>query len=119
MSVSRAKHNRMLRGGYHHKCSHGVRSPIEFVMNAGQNTKSGAVAQVQAAMVQEVKSVEKPVQKKTRKGGTSNIGQAREYARANPGVDSSTLRNWVEMVLGVSSHGARGIWSKLKKEGLV
>lgn len=132
MSVSRVKHNKMLGGHYHHKCGRGRRGNISFVVNAGLNTKQGAVAQVREGLSQgqEVKPVETKV--KTRKtppktrqgrsgksGGTSNMGRARTFVRKTPGLSSEAIRAWCQASLGVSAHGARAIYSKLKKEGLV
>jgi SprT protein len=128
MAVSKVKHNNMMGRTYTHKCGGRRRGSLSFIVDVEGATKQGAVQQVRdgLAQVETVKPVElkKPVKRHVRKAAgrsnkVSNLGQARAYARATPGVDSSTLRNWAEMTLNVSAHSARGIWSKLKKEGLV
>lgn len=49
----------------------------------------------------------------------SNLSRVRAYVVNRPDISSRELRTWAEVELGVSAHSARGIWSKIKKEGLV
>lgn len=138
MSVGRVKHQKMLVNGlYRHKCGGRKKGTISFVTSPGRYTKGEAVQVVrdgmskkeESALNEMMKEVKKPkaeTKPKARKpvgvrpgSSQSKLGQARLYAIANPGVDSRTLRTWVETNMGASAHSARGIWSKLKKEGLV
>lgn len=132
-SVGRQKHLKMQTNRYTHKCGGRRRGSIQFIDSPGNYTKQEAIQVVRDGMsfsenqvIQDVKpqsqpkTPPKPRQSRSRGSGkVSNLGQARDYARANPGVSSSDLRNWAESTLGCSAHSARGIWSKLKKEGLV
>lgn len=125
MSVSNAKHLKMLGGSYHHKCGGGHKGSISFVASPGKMTKTEAVQVVREAMDSKssvnIPKVEpkKPATRKRRTQKTSNMERARVFVRKNPGLSSSQVRSWLEASLGVSAHSARGIWSKLKKEGLV
>jgi SprT protein len=125
MSVSKSKHTKMQSGHYHHKCGSSQKGSISFVVSPGNYTKMEAIQVVRDQMSGkvEVKKVEpKPEEKKVRKprkSGMSNMARARSFVRKNPGLSSAQIRSWLEASLGVSAHGARAIYSKLKKEGLV
>jgi SprT protein len=130
MSVSKAKHTKMLGGHYHHKCGSSQKGSISFVVSPGNYTKMEAIQVVRDSMtkkesaalrdlMQEVKKPEEKKVRKPRKSGMSNMARARSFVRKNPGLSSAQIRSWCEASLGVSAHGARAIYSKLKKEGLV
>jgi hypothetical protein len=121
MSVSNAKHSKMLGGHYHHKCGNRQRGDISFVVSPGNYTKAEAIQVVRDQMSGkvEVKKVEPKKVLKPRKSGQSNMARARTFVRKNPGLSSAQYRAVFEASYGVSAHSARGIYSKLKKEGLV
>ena len=130
MAVSKAKHTKMIKGLYHHKCGNRQKGSISFVASPGNYTKTEAIQVVQEAMTkkesvalrdlrQEVKKPEEKKVRKPRKSGMSNMARARFFVRENPGLSSAQIRSWCEASLGCSAHSARGIYSKLKKEKLV
>jgi 2',3'-cyclic-nucleotide 2'-phosphodiesterase (5'-nucleotidase family) len=88
---------------------------VQIVQNSMTKKESAALQD----LMQEVKKPEEKKVRKPRKSGMTNMTRARSFVRKNPGLSSSQIRSWLEASLGVSAHGARAIYSKLKKEGLV